>query len=95
MSFTTYWTNHPELPWQWFNWPPFGPPPARFRYAFTTRTIWKPGSVPFRLLAWQPDVTSRTLARFSYDCRNWSQTRLSPPTRPIDLDTGSVVISPP
>lgn len=86
-----HWPYQPELPWQWFNWPP-GP---RFRYAFTTRTIWKPGNVPFRLLAWQPDVSGRTLARFSYDCRNWSVQRGTTPTQPIDLDTGSAVISPP
>jgi hypothetical protein len=79
--------NVPPLPWQWFHWRwPI------WRHQFSTRTIWKPGNVPFRLRAWQPDITGRTLHRFSYDSLNWAVRRgVRPNNFAFDMNTGSVV----
>jgi hypothetical protein len=76
--------------WQWFNWrwPPF-------RHQFTTRTIYRPGNVPFRQKAWQPDVSGWTLGRFNYDMHNWCAVRgVKDSQVVVDMNTGSVGMSP-
>jgi hypothetical protein len=73
--------------WQWFGWNrrwPF------FRHQYVTHTIWRPGFVPYRLQAWQPDVSSWTAARFNFDLLRWATERGVRPTKAvIDLNTGS------
>lgn len=83
--------NQPPLPWQWFNWWTFPSP----RRTFSTATIWKPGNVPYRLMAWQPDIIAPTIARFTYDLNNWSAVRgVRPSSVVLNLNTGSVGIRP-
>lgn len=75
--------------WQWYNWRwPL------YRHQFTTRTIWRPGNVPLRNRAWQPDVSGWTLARFNFDLGNWAINRnVAPSGRwAIDMNSGSVVM---
>jgi hypothetical protein len=74
--------------WQWFNWRwPI------WRHQFTTRTIWRPGHVPFRDKAWQPDVSGWTLRRFQYDLNNWAGHRGVDLTQfAIDMNTGNVTL---
>lgn len=73
--------------WQWqdWRWP-------RFSHQFTTRTIWRPGFVPFRNMAWQPDVSGWTLGRFGFDALNWARQRNTDPSRILfDMNSGSTV----
>jgi hypothetical protein len=70
--------------WQWLRWP-------LYRHQFTTQTIWRPGNVPYRARAWQPDVSGWTTARFQYDLLKWSRDRgVSPSTVVIDINRSSI-----
>lgn len=63
---------------QWFNWRwPL------YRHQFTTSSIWRPGHVPFRCRAWQPDVSGWTIARFQFDLLHWSAQRGVAPTKAL------------
>jgi hypothetical protein len=74
--------------WQWFDWRW-----PRFSHQFVTRTIWRPGFVPYRQAAWRPDVTSWTLGRYGYDHNNWARMRgTAPSAYAIDMNTGNVVV---
>lgn len=75
--------------WQWFDWRW-----PQFKHQFVTRTIWRPGFVPHRQLAWQPDVSGWVLARYAHDHNNWARQRgVIPSSYAIDMNTGSVVRS--
>jgi hypothetical protein len=77
----------PPLPWQWFNWWSW----PSHRHAYSTRTIWRPGFVPYRLTAWHPDIVTPTIARFNFDLGNWAAARGVPPNSVvINMNTGSV-----
>ena len=71
--------------WQWFQWRW-----PRFRHQFTTESLWRPGFVQFRNMAWQPDVAGWTTARFAYDLNKWAGDRGVPAQKAVvDLNTGS------
>ena len=73
--------------WQWFDWGWRWP---YFRHQFTTRTIWRPGFVPYRNTAWPPSIAGHTIARFQYDLLNWSRDRgVDPSQVAIDMQSGS------
>jgi hypothetical protein len=78
--------TQPPLPWQWFNWwawPGTG-------HVFATSSIWRPGFVPYRFTAWQPDIAPPTVARFNFDCLNWAAARGVRPNFVLNMNTGSV-----
>lgn len=60
--------------WHWFWW----------------RPGMRPGSVPYRLRAWQPDVTAHTVEQFRRHLRPWAANRNVAMTDVmIDMNTGS------
>ena len=71
--------------WQWYAWRwPF------YRHQWTTQTIWRPGNVPFRNRAWQPDISGWTVGRFGFDLLKWSRDRgVDPSQVVINLNSGS------
>jgi hypothetical protein len=70
--------------WQWFNWTCW---PV---YQNTTQSIWRPGNVPFRARAWQPDVSGWTVERFRHDMGAWAAFRgVTPSQVVVDMNTGT------
>lgn len=74
--------------WQWFNWRwPL------YRHQWTTQTIWRPGHVPYRNRAWQPDVSGWVVGRFQYDLLKWASDRGVAPSQVVIDINRSVVLN--